>query len=57
MIDGVADPVLRAALHDERSKLGLALTTCLSGAPEPSPQLAQSVDRVRVRLGQLKDAP
>ena len=55
---GVPDDVLRNAFYQERTALGVTLTACIEGT-EPAadtPDLADSVDVVAVRLAELEEA-
>lgn len=60
LIGGITDPVLRAALDQERTSLGVAYTQCIGGQPERDDQvplnLGRSVEAVSVRLVELKAA-
>lgn len=55
LIRGVPDPVLRSALYEERSALGVALTACLAEMGYESPRLVKLVGVVRERLIELSD--
>jgi hypothetical protein len=53
---GVADRVLRAALHAERTALGVALSTCISKGSVDAASVAPAAGTVTARLGQLRAA-
>lgn len=54
-IGGLQDPVLRGALHAERTALGVALTSCITGEAGDgrAPDLAEAVEAVDVRLDEI----
>lgn len=56
LTSGIADDVLRSALHGQRTELGTLLTACISGAAVDTEGLAESVAAIDSRLAELEAA-
>ncbi len=56
LVTGVADEVLRSALHSERVALGILLTKCVDGDTSSQGELREAAGAVATRLDQVEEA-